>query len=55
MSMRGDPGGRSLAGIAGSNPATVMIVCLCESFLRRNDHPVQRSPTVWCVGLCEIS
>jgi hypothetical protein len=52
MSLVDDPGGRSLAGIAGSNTATYRVVCLCERFLRRDDHPVQRSPNLYSVSDC---
>ena len=52
MSLVDDPGGRSLAGIAGSNPATGMFVCLCKFFLRRDDHPVQKSPKLYIVSDC---
>jgi len=50
--LRDDPSGSSLAGIAGSNPATGMVVCPCESFLLQGDHPDHRSPNLCGVSDC---
>jgi hypothetical protein len=48
--------GCSLVGVAGSNPAGVMDVCLlgvlCVEVSTAGRSLVQRSPTQWCVCLC---
>jgi hypothetical protein len=51
-----DPSGRSLVGIAGSNPAGNMVVCvlwmLCDSHVSATGRSlIQRSPTE-CVCVC---